>query len=64
MQPWDIKQLWLREKPQVKEATGEDTDSGVPRGLVGRGKCSGKSAQDVIPTTATAATAAECPHPV
>ena len=33
MQPWDIKQLWLRGKPQVEEATGGGTDSGVPRGL-------------------------------
>ena len=36
MQPWDIKQLWLRGKPQVQEARGEDTDSGVPRGLGSR----------------------------
>lgn len=42
MQPWDIKQLWLRGKPQVQEATGEDTDSGVPRGLGAEGSALGK----------------------
>ena len=42
MQPWDIKQLWLRGKPQVEEATGGGTDSGVPRGLGAEARALGK----------------------
>ena len=60
MQPWDIMQLWLREKSPMKEVTGEDTDSVTETQTVvfhedwGQMVCAlGKMIMMIIPTMVT-----------